>query len=181
MKTSEIEPGTPTLDHRLAGAFGLRGERWMRHANPISVWARFSVVSLVALAIWSREWIGWACLVPLAAVLVWMVVNPLLFGVPSSTRNWASKAVLGERVWAERTSLGIPPQFRSRVPRLANVVSCLGVLVLARGLVVQDVWTVVAGIVITHLAKLWYLDRMVLLFDDVKGRNAEVASWELGP
>ena len=51
---------------------------------------------------------------------------------------------------------------------------------LAGGLVVLDVWLVVAGIVIVHGGKLWYLDRMVLLFDDVKQRDATVASWEYG-
>jgi hypothetical protein len=180
MKTSEIEPHPPTVERRVARAFGLEGDGWMRHANPVSVWTRFSVVSLIALAIWSREWLGWFCLVPLAAALVWMMVNPLFFGVPASTRNWASKAVLGERIWTERTSMDIPPQFRSHVPNLANAVSGLGVLLLAEGLVVEDGWMVGAGIVIVHLAKLWYLDRMVLLFDDVKQRDAEVASWEYG-
>jgi hypothetical protein len=38
--------------------FGPEGERWMRHANPVSVWTRFAVLPLLALAVWSREWIG---------------------------------------------------------------------------------------------------------------------------
>ena len=180
MRTSEIEPRQPTLERRVADAFGLEGERWMRHANPVSVWTRFSVVSLIALAVWSRQWIGWYCVVPVAVGLAWILANPLLFGVPSSTRSWASKAVLGERIWTERTSMDIPVQFRSHVPNLANAVSGLGVLLLADGLMVLDGWMVGAGIVIVHLAKLWYLDRMVLLFDDVKQRDAEVSSWEHG-
>jgi hypothetical protein len=28
----------------------------MRHANPVSVWTRFAVLPLLALAVWSREW-----------------------------------------------------------------------------------------------------------------------------
>jgi hypothetical protein len=130
--------------------------------------------------VWSREWIGWYCVVPLALALVWMMVNPLFFGVPSSTRSWASKAVLGERIWTARPTMDIPAPFRSPVPNLANAVSGLGLLLLANGLVVQDGWMVGAAIVIVHLAKLWYLDRMVLLFDDVKQRDATVASWEYG-
>jgi hypothetical protein len=39
--------------------FGLEGDKWMRHANPVSVWTRFAVLPLMALAVWSREWIGW--------------------------------------------------------------------------------------------------------------------------
>ena len=46
--------------------------------------------------------------------------------------------------------------------------------------VALDVWLTVAGIVIVHGGKLWYLDRMVLLFEDMKQRDATFASWEYG-
>jgi hypothetical protein len=36
----------------------------------------------------------------------------------------------------------------------------------------------VAGIVILQTAKAWYLDSMVLLFEDMKTRRAEYARWE---
>jgi hypothetical protein len=180
MTTSEIELRPPTMDRRIAAAFGLEGDNWMRHANPVSVWTRFSVVPLIALAVWSRAWIGWYCVIPLTGALVWMMVNPLLFRVPSTTRSWASKAVLGERIWTERVSTEIPTQFRSPVPNLVNAVSGLALLLLAEGLLVHDGWLVGAAIAIVYLAKLWYLDRMALLFDAVKEHDAEVASWELG-
>lgn len=38
---------TPIADGRVARLFGLRGESWMRHANPWSVWTRFSVLPLL--------------------------------------------------------------------------------------------------------------------------------------
>ena len=47
-------------------------------------------------------------------------------------------------------------------------------------LVALDVWLTVAGIVIVHGGKLWYLDRMVLLFEDMKHRDATYAGWEYG-
>jgi hypothetical protein len=78
-----------TTDTKLARLFGLQGESWLRHANPVSVWTRFAVLPLLALSIWSRDWIGWWSLVPIALSLVFMVVNPLLFPKPASTRNWA--------------------------------------------------------------------------------------------
>ncbi len=87
---------------KLAGAFGLKGENWMRHANPASVWTRFGVLPLLAGSIWSRKWIGRRCLIPLALSSVWLFVNPLFFRPPRSTKNWASKAVFGERIWVER-------------------------------------------------------------------------------
>ena len=164
--------------NRVAKLFGLSGESWMRHANPISVWTRFSVLSLITLAIWSRDWIGWYCLIPIALSLIWMMVNPLLFPQPSSTKNWASKGVMGERVWSEGDADAIPEQFRSPVPNVANVYALIGIVLLGYGLVVLEVIPVLAGLVIAHGGKLWYIDRMVLLFEDMKTRDPEYAKWE---
>jgi hypothetical protein len=36
----------------------------------------------------------------------------------------------------------------------------------------------VCGVLLAQLAKSWYLDRMVLLFEEMKGRNPEYAKWE---
>ena len=171
----------PAFERRVAGLFGLKGDNWLRHANPLSVWTRFAVVPLLALAIWSRVWIGWWSLAVVAAVLAFMMVNPLLFPKPRSTRNWTSKAVLGERVWADRNTVELPEQFRtSRVPAVTQAIQVIGVAVLAWGLVELDLLTVVAGIVIIQTAKTWYLDRMVLLFEDMKQQRPDYASWEYG-
>jgi hypothetical protein len=168
-----------TSERRVAKLFGLKGETWMRHANPLSVWTRFAVLPLLAISIWSRDWIGWWSLVPLALSLIFMVVNPLLFPKPRSTRNWTSKAVFGERVWADRNTVELPEQFRtSRVPAVTQAIQVIGVAVLAWGLVELDLLATVAGIVIIETAKTWYLDRMVLLFEDMKGSRPEYATWE---
>jgi hypothetical protein len=132
----------------VAKLFGLEGDGWMRHANPVSVWTRFAVLPLLALAIWSREWIGWWSLAAVALALVFMMVNPLLFPPARSTRNWASKGVLGERIWSDR------------------------------GKVELDLLAVVAGLLVTQAAKAWFIDRMVLLFDDMKARVPEYAAWD---
>ena len=169
-----------SAEGRVAHLFGLRDDAWMRHANAWSVWTRFSCVSLLVLAVWSRVWIGWYSLIPIAAAVAWLFANPLLFGVPTSTRNWASKAVFGERIWVDRTTVPIPAQFRSRVPHLANAYSAIGMAMLITGSIVLDVTLVVAGIVIVHGGKLWYLDRMVLLFEDMKQQRPDYAGWEYG-
>jgi uncharacterized membrane protein len=64
------------------------------------------------------------------------------------------------------------------VPNIANAYSSLGIVLLAYGLVSVRVLPVIAGIVIVHGGKLWYIDRMVLLFEDMKTRHAEYADWE---
>ena len=150
----------------------------MRHANPLSVWTRFAVMPLLALAIWSRDWIGWWCLVPIVALLMWIVINPLFFKPPKSTKHWASRSVFGERLWTERDRATLPEEFRSPVPNVAQGSQLVGLAVLVYGLVVYDVAATVCGVIIMQLGKCWYLDRMVLLFDAVKANDPEVAAWE---
>ena len=177
--TSSSEVRTGTSERRVARVFGLVGDNWTRHANPLSVWTRFAGVPLLAAAVWSRAWIGWWSLLPIALCLVFIVVNPLLFPTPHSTRNWASRGVFGERVWSERDEVEIPRQFReSRVPSVAVAFQVAGLAVLVYGLVTLDLLGVVTGLVIGQLAKAWYIDRMVLLYEDVKPRRPEYAAWE---
>jgi len=168
-----------TSEHRVAKLFGLEGDTWMRHSNPLSVWTRFAVLPLLILSIWSRAWIGWWCLVPVALSLIFMVVNTLLFPVPRSTRNWVSKGVFGERIWADRNRVALPAQFASsRVPVVAPAFQVVGLAVLVWGLIDLDLLVTVAGMLIVQVAKAWYIDRMVLLFDDMKTRRPEYAAWE---
>ena len=61
---------------------------------------------------------------------------------------------------------------------MAQGIQVVGLMPLVYGLVVLDPIATVTGVIIVQVAKLWYLDRMVLLFDDVKTQNAEYASWE---
>ena len=159
--------------------FGLEGDKWMRHANPVSVWTRFAVLPLLALAVWSRAWIGWWSLAAVVLALVFMMVNPLLFPPPRSTRNWASKGVLGERIWSERAKVDIPAQFRgSGVTNMTYAIQVVGLAALVYGLVELDLLAVVAGLVIMQTAKAWFIDRMVLLFEDMKARVPEYAGWD---
>ncbi len=175
---SKSDSPNATGESRVAKLFGLTGENWMRHSNPLSVWTRFTVLSLIALSIWSRDWIGWYCLIPLALSLLWMMLNPLLFPKPRSTKNWASKGVFGERIYADRKAVEIPDQFKSPVPNIANAYATIGIILLAYGLVVLELLPVLAGLVIAHGGKIWYIDRMVLLFEDMKKRKIEYAEWE---
>jgi hypothetical protein len=158
--------------------FGLEGDRWMRHANPASVWTRFAVLPLLVLAVWSRDWVGWWSLAAVALALVFMMVNPLLFPPPRSTRHWTSKGVFGERIWTERDKTELPPQFRSRVLSVTYAIQVVGMAVLVYGLVRFDLLATVTGLVIAQTAKAWFIDRMVLLFEDMKTGNAGYAAWE---
>ena len=169
---------TPSAETRIARIFGLYGDRWTRHANPLSVWTRFLILPLYAAAIWSRDWIGWWCLVPVALITAFLMANPLLFAKPASTRSWASKSVFGERVYSQRATVPIPEQYRGQAMNVANVANGLGLLLLIQGLVALDLLSVLGGLLLSQTGKAWYLDRMVLLYEDLKRTVPEYASWE---
>ena len=160
----------------IAKAFRMDGITWERHANPWSVWTRLPVLPLLALAIWARVWIGAWCLIPILALIAWTWVNPRAFARPASTRSWASRAVMGERVWLARTRTRIP-HHHAVWATVLSVAGVIGLAPLVWGLWILDAWAVVAGLELVIGAKLWFLDRMVWLFDDMARGHEEYSSW----
>ena len=156
-----------SLETKLANVFGLRGEdAWRRHANPWSVYTRIPIPVLLVAAIWSRAWIGWWSLVPVGLVLIWTLVNPRVFPAPRSLYSWASRSVLGETVWARRKDAPVTPRHRV-APVVLSIVSAVGLPFLVWGLIVLDPWITAFGLAVQTAGKLWFLDRMALLHDDV--------------
>ncbi len=154
-----------TIERKIANLFHLSDKNWMRHANPWSVWTRYTVLPLLALAFWSRVWIGWWCFVPVIITFLWLFLNPILFKAPVSNNSWATKAVLGERIYTHRDKTEIPTIHQTNIFKILNGITLFGF--------VYTIWAVYNyyplelfyGIVITYLGKSWYLDRMVLLFE----------------
>jgi hypothetical protein len=146
-------------------AFGMTDEVWRRHANPWSVYTRIPIPGLLALAVWSRAWIGRWSLVPVGAVCLWTAVNPRAFPPPRSTDRWASQAVLGEQLWTASRKRGTKPR-RHLAPAVLTGVNVLGASVLARGLVVRDPWMTATGLALHMTGKNWTLDRMVWHYED---------------
>lgn len=155
-------------DSGLARAFRLDDAGWARHANPWSGWTRMAVLPLLALAGWSRVWIGWWALLPLGVLLGFVWVNPRLFPPPRHHNAWISRGVLGERRWVERDHLPVPARHRL-VPRLLAATAGLGAAGLLYGLVVLDPWATLLGLAVASLGKLWFIDRMVWLHQDMGG------------
>jgi hypothetical protein len=154
-----------TIDARMAKAFGLEGDAWQRHANPWSVYTRIPIPPLLAAAISTRTRLGWGALVPVGLVCAWAAVNPRAFPPPKSLDHWASRGVLGETYWANRKEVPVPPRHRV-APNVLGVVSALGLPFIARGLVVRDRWMVLFGLAVQMAGKVWFIDRMALLYDD---------------
>ena len=154
------------MDAKMAKAFGLEGDVWQRHANPWSVYTRIPIPALLAAAMSTRTRIGWRSLVPVGLVCAWSAINPRVFAPPRSVDHWASRAVLGETYWANRTEVPVPPRHRV-APNVLIALSALGVPFIARGLVVRDRSMVLFGLAVQMTGKTWFLDRMALLYDDV--------------
>ncbi|MFB6216029.1 MAG: DUF6653 family protein [Candidatus Aenigmatarchaeota archaeon] len=163
------------FEQHLADIFGLDEDRWLRHANPLSVYSRYTVLPAIVISIWSRKWIETYFLVPLALSILWTYFNPRLFSKPGSLDNWASKAVLGERIWKDRESFGIKRDFVVKV-RILNFIQTLGIPPLAWGLYYYEFWPILTGVVLLNLGKSWFLDRMVWLFEQHKNQK-RVQEW----
>lgn len=138
---------------------------WARHANPWSGWSRISILPLLALAVWSRVWLGWWALLPTGTVLVWVWLNPRLFPPPASVDNWMSKGVIGERIWLS-WSQGSVPEDHAPVLRVLTVAISAGFLVLVSGIIVLDLTLTMTGMSVAMLCKLWFLDRMVWIYTE---------------
>jgi hypothetical protein len=151
----------------VARALMMSEDTWLRHANPWSVWTRITTcLPLLILAIWSRVWLGWWSLMPVAASILWIWLNPRVFPKPRSTDNWASQGVLGERVWLNRKSIRIPTHHRI-APNILSGVGALGLLPLLSGLWKLSLCPTLIGFILVYAGKLWFFDRMVWLYRDM--------------
>ncbi len=103
------------LEKHIAKAFNLRGNNWLKHATPWSIWTRFATLPFKILAIWSRAWISWYSGIPIFILIFWLAMNPNLFKKPISFNNWGSKSVLGEKFWSERKHNPVPEYHKTLI------------------------------------------------------------------
>jgi Family of unknown function (DUF6653) len=151
---------------KYARVAGMSDEAWKRHANPWSVWTRFAAVPMMLLAIWSRTWIGWWSLLPIAVVILWLWWNPHAFAPIDKPTAWSSKGIYGERLWLQSRSQR--PAGFAVVQRIWAVAALIGAALLAWGLVGLEVWPTVFGAVLITYGQLWRIDRLGLFYDQVR-------------
>ncbi|MGF1501143.1 MAG: DUF6653 family protein [Paracoccaceae bacterium] len=163
----------------IAHAHGLDDAAWARHANPWSGWTRLPIAPLLILAIWSRIWIGAWCLVPVALLLLWTAINPYAFPAPRDTTSWMSRAVFGERVFLARDRRPIPAQHRAWANGL-TLAALPGVALCIWGVAALEPWPALFGLTVAMAAKLWFLDRMVWLYEDMAAVHPDYAAWRHG-
>jgi hypothetical protein len=165
-----------TLERKIANVFALDNATWLRHANPWSVVLRNTVLPVLILTFWSRLWLGWWAVVPVVLAVLWTWLNPRIFPAPQSLDHWTSKAVLGERVWLNRDTVPVPVHHRT-APNVLSIVSGTGMLFILWGVLMFDLWPTLFGMALVYCGKLWFLDRMVWLWDDMKDATLEYQGW----
>ncbi len=156
---------------------GMSDHVWKKHTNPWSAWTRLSVLPLIALVAWSREWVSGETVILFGFfVALWIWINPRLFTEPKSTNNWMSKGVMGERAWINQKDVPIPDHF-NKIIRLLNGFSAVATVLFIYGLVVLDLKLTLLGMVLVMLLKLWFIDRMVWLYEDMSKLHTPYAEW----
>jgi hypothetical protein len=149
---------------------------WKRHANPLSVWSRVVTgLPVLLFAVWNLKPIdGWSLAI-VAIAFVWIWLNPRLFPPPDNTDNWASKVTFGERVWLNRSSRPIPSHHR-RWALFLSIVAGVGFLIAIVGAYLKMPLPAISGGFVSWLGKMWFCDRMVWLYEDMKD-IPEYSSW----
>lgn len=157
-----------TFEGVLAKIFRLNDKNWLKHANPWSVYTRYTVLPIIILAGWSRVWINQWWPLALGIAIIWAFVNPIIFPKPKSFNSWASKAVFGERFYLQRKTMELPDIHKTRLYGLLKFISFIGFLISVYA-TVNLLWIeAIFGVFITYLSKSWFLDRMVWLYEDMK-------------
>lgn len=156
------------------GLMAMDDDTWARHASGWSVWTRIATpLPLLALAIWSRAWIGWGALLPLAVVCAWIWLNPRLFSAPATFESWPARAVLGERVLLRHPTR--VPHHHRRPLQFLTLISGVGILPFAYGLWAYDIGFTCLGIVLIAGGKTWFCDRTAWVWDDVSREGMTIA------
>jgi len=141
-------------------------ETWARHSNPWSVYSRFTMLPIISLSFWSREWLGIYCLVPIVFSIMWIWVNPRLFSAPINTDNWASMGTFGERIYLNRHKETIP-NYHVLPCIILQILSGLGLPFFIYGLYSLNIWALLLGNLWIMVFKAWFVDRMVWLYQDM--------------
>jgi hypothetical protein len=169
--------GTMDYGQRAASLFRMSDETWERHASGWSVWTRMATLPVLLLAIASHAWLGWpTAIILVALVAIWLWLNPRLFAPPRSTDTWAAKATFGERVWLNRKAIPIPGH-HNRMAHILSAFAAVGLAIALYGAVTASLWPALLGSVIAYASKVWFCDRMVWLYADMKDASSGYRSW----
>jgi len=137
---------------------------WEKHANPWSGWTRVITYPLLYLPFWflsdflNEPFTNWFLPVLFILIIIWFVINPKIFPKPKSYDNWMSKGVLGEKIWTENKK-------KDTYATLLTIAMAPFFLISIYTAYMQIFWETMFFAIVPFIVKLWFLDRMVFLYD----------------
>ena len=81
---------------------GWSDRHWAGRSNPWCVYSRLAAALGLIWAVYSVRDLGLFALVPIGLCLLFIIVNPFVFAAPRDDSRWATRAVLGQRLWRAR-------------------------------------------------------------------------------
>jgi len=142
----------------------MKQKTWERHANPLSGFTRIISYPLVFLPLWflsdflADPYPYWYVAVGGIIVIVWFAINPRLFKKPKDYSHYLSRGVLGEKLWTEdrkKDSISLILTLTMAPFFFVSIYSCY----------MQLFWETMFFAAVPFLIKLWFIDRMVFLYD----------------
>ena len=95
-------------------------------------------------------------------LLIFFAINPVLFPEPKNKNSWMSKSILGEELW---TKNGV---IQKDFPTVLNLFNGLFFFIMIYASFNNILQATVFSTVLSSVFKLWYLDRMVLYYENNK-------------
>jgi hypothetical protein len=125
---------------------------WERHSNYLSGWTRLASYPLLIASLYLRNW-------PLLiGVIVFIVINPILFPKPKKIEYWMSKGVLGEQLWIKNKA-------RIKKANIMNALNGISFLLMLAAIYYQCLYvTIIAGTA-SGVFKLMFIEEMVLYYE----------------
>lgn len=133
------------IDKFINDAMGMDDDKWLRHANPLSVWTRLATVPVFGLIVYVRPWLGWWSFGLIGLIFLFLWLNTRIFPCAKTDERWETRAILGERLWLDRRTCPIPAHHQRATFRIV-VGSSLCVLPLITGLVWLEPWATALGV-----------------------------------
>jgi len=63
------------------------------------------------------------------------------------------------------------------VPNILSAISGIGAIFVIWGVATIAIWPTILGVALVYLGKLWFIDRMVWLYENTKAATREYTRW----
>ncbi len=128
---------------------------WDRHANYLSGWTRLASYPFLITSLYLRDWYL------LAGVVLFIIINPILFPKPIKIQYWMSKGVLGEQLWIKNKA-------KIKTATLMNILNGLSFIIMLVAVFYQYFYITILAGTASGVFKLMFLEEMVLYYDKNK-------------